>query len=293
VARELIWYPGDGGQIVLNDRTAGYRVHKGVTGLGVPDPEFIVDTSPLIDGEFVDDEDVYEVGRRIMLPMTVFGPDNTTFRSRMKALAGSMNPRKPGFFEVAQADGQRRRIQARYAGGLSGDEAKDLGGDTTWARFALRLYAPDPFWFDPVPVTLTRAYATPSAFFPFGPVSGRPFRLSSGAVLGDAVLTNPGDITAWPTWTATAPGTAVALDNDDTGEELHLSGTLSGDLVIVTQPGQQSITMGGVDWWDKLTGTPELWELPPGDTHVSLSLTGAAAGSSVSCSFFPRYRSAW
>lgn len=291
MARELIWYPDNDSAITLNDPANGYRVHKGVTGLGVPVPQHITDTSPLTDGEFV--TDVYETGRTIQLPMTVFGPDNATFLARLKALADKMDPKQPDYLELAQADGRRRRIRAYYAGGLEGDEDKQLGGDTTWARFVLKLYAPDPLWFDPTPVTLTRAFGGSTAFFPIGPTNATPLKLSPSAVLGSATLSNPGDVSAWPTWTVTAPGTAVEIDNDDSGEELHLSGTLAGDLVIVTQPGEQSVTMGGVDWWDKLTGTPALWQLPPGDTHVSLVLTGATTGSSVSCSFFPRYRSAW
>lgn len=291
MARELTWYPDDGDPIVLNDRSAGYRVHKGVKGLGVPDVEFVTSDPPLIDGDQIDD--VYESGRRIILPMSAYGPDDATFRARLRALLSAMDPRQPGYFEVAQADGQRRRIAARYAAGLNGDEAKDLGGDNGWYRFNLDLYAPDPLFFDPTPVTLLRTFGAGTAFFPIGPTNATPLKLSPSEVLGSATLTNPGDVSAWPTWTVTAPGTAVELDNTDTGEELHLSGTLSGDLVIVTQPPQQSITMGGVDWWDKLVDTPVLWQLPKGDTHVSLVLTGASTGSSVSCSFFPRYRSAW
>jgi hypothetical protein len=224
-----------------------------------------------------------------MLPMMVFGPDNATYRARLKALLRAMDPRNPGHLEMAQSDGQRRRIQAVYAGGLEGAEEAALGGDTTWYRFVLRLYAPDPFWFDPTPVTTSFTYPDPVPWFPILPLV-----LSAGSVLGETTLINAGDVSAWPTWTATGPGTAVALDNLTTGEELHLSGDLDGEtLVIVTQPGQQSVTLGGVDWWDHLAGTPTLWQVPPGDTLVNLELTGASTGSSVSCSFFPRYRSAW
>ncbi|WP_460407373.1 phage distal tail protein, partial [Actinophytocola sediminis] len=175
------------------------------------------------------------------------------------------------------------------AGGLEGWEDKDTGGDTTWYRLVLELYAPDAHWHDPTPITLRFAYPTGVKWFPI-----LPLKLGAGAVLGDATLTNPGDVDAWPTWTVTGPGTAVSLDNTTTGETLDLVGDLaSGTLVIVTEPGQQSITLDGVDWWDKLTGSPTLWQVPPGDTAVSLALTGAAAGSSVQCSFFPLYRSAW
>ncbi|HEU5475718.1 MAG TPA: hypothetical protein VFV67_34185 [Actinophytocola sp.] len=285
-ARELVWYPAAGDPIVLNDRDAGYRVHKGATGLGVPPAQLVTDTTPLLDGEVV--TDVYETGRSIMLPMTVFGATNAELRERLRALCSALDPRQPGHLELAQQDGQRRRIRGYYAAGLEGAEDRANGGDTTWYRFVLRLYCPDVFWFDPTPVVLSFPFPAPVPFFTFFPL-----RLSADDVLGSGVLTNPGDVAAWPIWTATPPGTAVALDNDDTGEELHVSGTLSGTLTIVTQPGEQSVDMGGSDWWSHLTGTPTFWAIPPGSTNVTLSLTGASTGSSVSCTFYPRYRSGW
>lgn len=287
MARELIWYPDSGAPLILTDRMAGYRVGRSVTGHGVPPVDHITDTSPLIDGEQI--IDTYETGRTIQVPVMVFGPDHATYRSRLRALVSALDPRAPGHLELAQADGQRRRIQAVYAGGLEGAEERATGGDTTWYRFVLRLYCPDPFWFDPTPVTLSFSYPEPFTWFPF-----LPLRLSASSVLGEATLNNPGSVAAYPTWTITGPGTAVALDNDVTGEQLHLTGDLDGGtLVIVTQQGQQSITLDGVDWWDKLVDTPTMWSIPPGSTSATLELTGAAVGSSVSCSFFPRYRSAW
>ncbi|MDQ3577414.1 MAG: phage tail family protein [Actinomycetota bacterium] len=286
MARELRWIAADGESIVLNDERAGYKVTKGVTGLGVAPVEHVTETTPLLDGEII--TDTYEAGRTIMLPMVITAPDNGLLRGRLRALVDALDPRSPGHLEVAQSDGQRRRIRAVYSAGLEGVEDKDSGGDTTWYRFVLRLYCPDPAFFDPNPITLSFPYPEPVPFFPILPVT-----LSADSVLGVVAIHNPGDLAAWPAWTATAPGTAVALDNEDTGEELHLTGTLTDTLTIVTRPGEQSIRMGTADWWGNLTGTPQFWQLPPGTTNASLALTGAGPGSSIGLSFVARYRKAW
>jgi hypothetical protein len=176
----------------------------------------------------------------------------------------------------------------RYVAGLDGAESRETGGDTTWHKVAVRVYAPDPAWFDPEPVRLVFTAPAPTPFFPILPV-----RPSADSVLGEAVITNPGDLIAYPVWSATAPGSALEIDNEDTGAQLHLTGTITDDVRIDVRPGQQDIRMGTADWWSNLDGDPQLWPLPPGDTNASLSLTGAGPGSSIAVEFRPRYRSAW
>ncbi|MBP2331218.1 hypothetical protein JOF56_011603 [Kibdelosporangium banguiense] len=289
MARELIWYGGDGWTQVLNDRPTGYRVHEGVTGLGAPPRQLVADTSPLVDGEVITDE--WDMARTIMLPMTVWGPDNETFLARMRALALSLSA--PGELELGQADGRRRRIRAHYAGGLEGDEAKDLGGDTTWARFVLSLRCPDAYWFDPTPVTQLWQHSGSAAFLgdPFFPL-----RIGSSQVLGDTTTTNPGDVISWPTWEITPPGSGLVLKNRDTLEELEVSGSIPAGrtLKIVTEPGKQEVSLSDeTDWWDHLEGVPVFWPIQRGVNNISVTLTGASTGSSVSLSYNPRYKTAW
>lgn len=290
MARELTWHGGDGWTQILNDQPQGYRVHKGVTGLGKPPRAIVAETSPLVDGEDITDE--WDEPRTVMLPMTVWGPDNATFLARLRALALSL--KSPGEFEVAQADGRRRRIRAHYAGGLEGDESRDLGGDTTWCRFVLSLRCPDPYWFDPTPVTPKWQYSSAGTFLgdPF-----LPLRIGSSQVLGPATVNNPGDVPSWPEWTITPPNSDVTLLDRDTGASLALSGSIPAgrSLTIVTEPGERQNVMlsDGTDWWDHLTGTPVFWPIRPGTSNISVLLTGASPGSEVQLSFRPRYESAW
>ena len=290
MARELLWIPPTGPSLVLNDRQAGYRLLKGVRGLGAPEIAISTDPTPLLDGAVV--TDVYAPPRTILLPMLVQATNEATYRARVLALLDALTFGSECLFQVGQPDGQVRRIRGYYAGGLEGWEDRDTGADI-WHKFVLTVLCPDPWWFDPTPIAIGPFVhgGTAPTFFPFFPLV-----LASSEILGDVVINNPGDVLAWPTWTATPPGTSIEIDNVGTGEELHLSGSIpSGkSLVVVTEPGRADIALSdGTDWWDKLVDTPTLWALRKGDNHVTLSLTGSDVGSSVAGVFYPRYRSAW
>src|SRR5690606_30720906 len=68
-------------------------------------------------------------------------------------------------------------------------------------------------------------------------------QVSSGQVLGETTLTNPGDVEAWPTWTITGPASLVTITHLDTGEEFAVDPgadgidhgpLLEGEQVVVT-----------------------------------------------------------
>lgn len=292
--RQVTWWgPNGAAPVTLNDRGAGMRLAKGATGVWTPPVQFGTDTTPLMDGEII--TDVWETGQTAQLPMMLFGADRSEFRSRMRTLARAMDPRGDGRLVIAEADGSSRVRTARYAGGLEGAEDAASGGDTNWARFGLRLYSPDPYWYEPAPRVVRYDFDTGGD--PFFPISfpDHPLRVSSTSVLGEQLVSNPGDVDTWPSWEVHGPGTAMLFTNSR-GDSLSLAGTLSEDraLLISTRPGEASIMLDdGTDWWDKLVGTPNLWRLPPGDTTVDMQVTGAAEGTYVALSYTPRYRGPW
>lgn len=292
MAREIVVYPAGSGSsdpgLVLTNASAGYRVLKGVRGLGRPPIELAVEETPLLDGGVV--TDAWAPPRLITLPMMILADTEAAFRARVRALLAALSFGQRIELEVGQPDGQRRRIGCHYAGGLEGDESPDTGDDR-WHKAAVTLVAEDPFWYDPTPVTVSVEHGGASTFFPFFPLA-----LSPATVLGTVTVDNPGDVLAWPSWTITAPATDVQLSHLDYGEELHLTGTLPSSevLLIVTRPNETDIVLSdGTDWWDKLVGIPTLWPLRPGPNTVSLVLTGADTGSSITGSFVARYESAW
>jgi hypothetical protein len=290
MAREVSWFPPGGDPLILTDRAAGYRVTKGVRGHGAAPVDISVDSPPEVDGGIV--TDVWAPPRTVQIPLLVLADDTVQYRQRIGALLDAMSHGQECQLQIAQPDGSRRRIRAYYQSGLEGLEDRDTGGET-WYRCVLTLFCPDPWWFDPTPVSVMFRYqASAPSWFPLFPLN-----LGASAVLGVGSIINPGQVLSWPEWTITPPGNTLNLTNVDTGEALTLNATAipGGDtLRIITEPTKASIALGsGTDWWDKITGIPHLWSLRRGANNVNLSLAGAGVGSSIGCTFTARYRSAW
>lgn len=287
-ARELVWITPSGAEFRLTDAPAGFRVTKGASGLWVPPIQLSTDDTPLVDGVFV--TDVYAPPRTIVLPVLILATDRTIFRARARALVDAMSFGRECALELRQPDGQRRRITAWYNGGLEGLEDRDTGGET-WYRCAVRILCPDPYWFDPEPVVLSWEFA--GAPVPFLGDPFLPIELTPGEILGATTVTNPGDVDAYPEWTVTPPADEVTLTDDDNDRSLTISATVppGETLHIVTRTRFTDVRLSdGTDYWGEITGSnPSFWPLEPGTTNITLSLTGAAAGSKVEAMFHPRY----
>lgn len=307
MSRQYTWIPPEHlglPPIVLNDRAAGYRVLKGVRGLGAVPRELVTEDSPWADGTLVEAD--FAVPKQPMLPMLVYGADRDEFLLRLRALEAAMRTRTPagkpasGQLELQQADGRKRRLNCYYLGGLPDEETVELGGDTTWQRFGLQLLAADPYWYDADPTTLSWDPDDPVPFLgdPF-----LPLRISPSQVIGNVPVFNGGTEATYGTWRITPPGTDVILRNETTGEQLQITETIPAahTLVIRTAPSEQDIRLfddsdpddPGVDWWEFLEDGGALWALPDGTSQLSLTLSGAGSGSKIELEFYRRWSSPW
>ena len=197
----------------------------------------------------------------------------------------------PGVLDIARPDGRRRQIRVRYQDGWQG--LGQPGTGLNWDRAVVSLLAEDPYFYDPVPTVQTRSFGGASADF----LSPYP-QVSNSQVLGDTIVSNPGDVMAWPVWTITGPATSVTITNTDTGEAFTINPSataighgnlLAGETVTVTTD-PPAVRFGTDNWSGALDWpTASLWGLPPGDTAVNFNLAGASAGSSVSLAFNARY----
>jgi hypothetical protein len=299
MTRQITWYPPESSglePIVLTDRAAGHRVFTGVRGLGPVRRELVTEDVPFFDGTEVYDD--VGLPRTVYLPMMVFAADRDGFLERLRALTAALRTRGAdgspvtGQLELQQADGRRRRLRCHYQEGLPDEESIELGGDTNWQRFTLALFAADPYFYDPEPVTLSWDPDDPVTFLS-APML--PPKISPSQVIGDQTLTNAGTEAAYGTWRITGPGNSIILTNITTGQEIELNGTIAaGEVVtIVTEPRLADITLDGVDWWDSLEDGGDLWAIPNGSTELSLTLGGMGSGSRVELEFFKRYESPW
>ena len=297
MGRQYTWYsPADEDGLALSNLAGGSRVLAGAEGLGKPDAEITYVTTPLLNGAQV--VDVYAPPRTIKLPMQLEGADRDELTDRIRALCDAMDPDVPGQLEVAHADGRRRRIWGRYKSGLEGAEDAMSSGDTFY-RFVLTLLCVDPFFFDPEPVPVRFEYvAAGIETLPMPDAGGHYWNLVPSTVLGSATVTNPGNVLSWMTWTVTPPASTITIANNDTGEQFAFATALPAGkpLTVVTEPPQPSIKLSdGTRWWNKLVKTPPpaLFPIRPGDNQLTLTVTGSAAGTSISGLFTPRYKDAW
>lgn len=276
------WYAPDGSVWPLNPDGSLLLTLRGVTGLGIAPRSITADPDP-IGGTRV--RHIQAEPRYITWPLRIRGATHMGFLDLWRSYAFAFDMTRtdgPGILRIRRPDGTEREIEAYYEAGWEMEPGQGWLEDTP----VIGLYCPDPFWRDVAVLSQTLAYTTGGDDF----LDPYP-QLSSGAVTGELTLNNPGTVEAWPEWTVTGPMTSFTATNVTTGEEFVITYTLTAGqtLVVTTRPaavtgpaGQNLINT--VDW-----PGAELWRLRRGDNAVDLQLTGAAVGTLVNVSYYPRY----
>jgi hypothetical protein len=274
-------------------------MQPGATGLDMPPFGLFSDDSPNLDGSIY--RSARAAAREIMIPVYLHGIDRQTVNQLKRRLFQSLNPKR-GYclLKFTEGGNRTREITVYYKGGMEGSEGTDIAG-FTWSKYGLQFSAMDP-WFYP-----TRAQ---SARWDFGvgdpllstTTSFIPVHISDGVMGGPGdslVISNPGDIEAWPIWqlygpiksfTITSPkGEIVKASPPAGGADLVPSGRV---LTIDTRPGKKTVKDDtGANYWSKLDTNPQFWPVDPGDTNASVSVVTGSGKAAVVLSFFPRYAS--
>lgn len=271
-----------------------FALADGVSGLGAA--PVVLTTDPLPRGG-VRLRHVQPQARVIVWPVHVEAATHQAFTDLWRLLGRAFTDTLrygPGILDIAMPDGRRRQIRVRYQDGWQG--LGQAGTGLSWDRAVLSLLAEDPYFYDPVPVLSTRAFAGTVDFLNPYPT------VTSSQVLGDSVLHNPGDVVAWPVWTVSGPASLVTITRTDTGEAFTLDpnatgvahgNLLAGQQVVITTDPPQVRYQDGTNWIAALNWpAASLWGLQPGDTPVNISLTGASAGSGVTAAVTARYETA-
>ncbi len=224
---------------------------------------------------------------RITWPLYIWGDNHQQFvereRTIKRAITMTVHRGQPGVLRVQRPDGSAREIDAFYEEGFGGSGEMWLHANTV-----LTFYCPDGYWRDVAPTVARRSYAPPATFF-------RPFLTITGSnVLGDTVVDNPGDVTAWPTWTITGPATQLIATNVTTGQSFTLTyNLLAGQKITITTdrptvrgPAGENI-VSALNWPQAY-----LWGLVPGDNTVAFTAAGSGDGSAAAMAFHARYEGA-
>lgn len=191
-------------------------------------------------------------------------------------------------FQALSSDGTSRELEGVCTGGLDDSDTLEAMG-TTWQDLVLSLTCVDPYPRDASATvyTFTSGLGIRS-WWPYWP-----YDLTPSAVFAQEVITNSGQIEAWPIWTITGPGSDPTLTNLTTGEVLALSGlTLAaGDVVTIdTSEGVKTIlNQNGVNLWPYATLASEMWPLGVGTNSIRVQMAGATGSSAVALSYRRRW----
>ncbi|MGK5531531.1 phage tail protein [Streptomyces sp. URMC 129] len=294
----VTYYDPTGAAWPLSHRPSGWFLKaEGTSGLGAAPATVTTDPHPR-GGVRV--RHVQPDARHIILPIHVWGRSHHEFVVRWRAWGTALTrttrrgpdgrPVSPGVLEIARPSGDRRRIAVVYEGGWDGLGRAHSG--RIWDVGTPQLLAEDPYWYNPVPVTDHREAAAPQDFLVPYPT------ITSGQILGATVLTNPGDVIAWPQWTITGPASLVTFTNATTGEAFSLDpakvgGTLAAGETVTISTDPPRVRKGPANWIGALNWPDAvLWGLEPGPNEVTFALAGSGPTSRVDVTYYPRYQTA-
>jgi hypothetical protein len=282
MADRYVWTSADGQTIELSDWAAGYIVTDATTGLWAPTYSMTADQYAGVDGTTV--QNIRAEPAEPVLAMHVSASDPVEFRAKLRGLVRAMRPKAgQGVLTVTDSTGATRSLACYCMGGMEGVQ---ISGHASF-KAALKLYAPDPWWYGDQRY-LSVGLGVPTTFFPIFPL-----RLSPSTVQGAfTVDLSDTDAPSFPVWTITGPGTSLTLTNLTTGQTLQLAVTLTAGqaMVIDTRPGFRSILReDGTSLLQGVSGEPRLWPLVESVNDITAVLADATVDSRIEGSYQPRY----
>lgn len=226
--------------------------------------------------------------REVFWPTLIYADTSDQWNDTYGRFFRSIHPQFEGVWRATYA-GQTREL--RLTGEYSGRHGSSLAPQTIgWERFGITLEAAQPYWAGDV---VTRGPWIGPNETPFygdegepGWVGGPPFYISKAQTIGSATMTNPGDVDAFPTWTAIGPLADIVVGIGDALVTVPFDLTEGETLVIDTDPRHVQARLDGTPVTAEL-GFQRFKPIPPGGAvpiHVEASGNG-----SVSCSLVPLY----
>lgn len=261
----------------------------GVAGRFMPVFEIIEDTIPNQPGSHV--RTVKTKPTEVAVPLFIEGEDYGTMRTVLRSLSKALNPEDgDGELNCVDWEGNTRTLLSRYAGGLSLAEDKSGGLNGIIATLVFRA-TQEPYWLgEAIEDMITQGSEDVGSFFPIFPL-----RLANSTIFGNNVqILNPGDVAAYPIWTAVGPGEDLVIRDEATGRGIALDYSLAAgeSLVIDSRPYMQSITKNDdTRLRQYVTERAFFFGFEAGYNNFTVEFANTTADSSVGYSFRPRYLS--
>ncbi|MEU8948782.1 phage tail domain-containing protein [Streptomyces sp. NPDC048489] len=288
---------GQGDEIPLtgfiNSHWPAMMLQPGAVGLDMPPFEIFSDDSPNLDGSIYRGHRA--AAREILLPVFIYGIDRSSMKRLKRQISSALNPRN-GFAVLTfmESDGVIRRLTCYYKGGMEGAEGQDTSG-FRWVSYGIQLTALDPWFYGEDEVAASWSFGTAQ------PMLGKflPLTIGKGETSsGKLVVTNPGDIEAWPVWTLKGPIQSFKLKGPDGKATFQIPAPAGGGnavaagrtLTVDCRPGFKTLLDDqGNNYFPQLSANPSLWSLPSGTSTIDATLVSGSGSPSVTLTFTPRY----
>lgn len=273
---------GNGDTISLTGASAGFEMQSERGLFGLTDPGLILRDSAGDGSRWAGSR---RAAKTIDLNLRIRGDSGVEFRSRMARLADVLDDRYGIATLRAITDTSTRELPVLFSAGWGGD-----GSGFLWQDVAFTLTAPDPYWRDATPQTLvwrtggSKPLLSPTV--PFFPV-----QLASAQVLGTVDVNNPGNVAGPGVWTITGPANGVTVAPEPSLRGFSIASPIAAGTVLTLDGDAGTLVdQTGANRYDLLGPAPKVWKIPPGQSTASVVAASATSATSITLTWFPRYK---
>lgn len=257
----------------------GIQVVSGLIGLGLP-PVSVQWLEGAGDGA------TYR-GKRVLprdfdLPLDILGHDRDDLKRLLKRL--TLMLANGCTLRVIEDNGTTWSTDVQRIGGGNYAYGTDTIGEKD-LQMVLTLRAGDPYFTSSATTSQSIGGDTTTPGFLSGLTS---MQVASSQAIGDILLENTGDASAWPVWEVRGPGNNFRAISPS-GAVLHWTGTLLTGETLIIDALRGSVVDGlGANRYADLAAAPRFWSIPPGITSAEASLLNVTAASKIVCTWRTR-----
>lgn len=277
---------------------------QNMSGHGAPDTDLLTAGTPDRDERRA----LHAVAQPRLLSLTlrIQADSLAAYEVNRAALAAAFAPwrdaatrARPGILALTLADGRRRSLRAFPRQGLAWAAGRQRGTRTVES---VLLEAPDPFWYDPTPLSGAITILGPGNLrFNALDELGFPAGFGADSPSAAVTLTNPGTVRTFPLFTITGPTVNPSFRLGASGYTLAFALTVPAGLTLRVTCGAQpdgsaetprALLIDDLGGENNVLGAlragSRFWALGPGSNLVVLSQDSPPTGTVVAYQFFQR-----
>lgn len=272
---------GSNNDVIPLDGSTGFYLTTGLTGTGIPTTNVRIDPSAADGGIW---RNTRKGVRQLDMPVSIIGNSNSDVESKLRRLSRLLQDRNGATKIRADYDsGERWTIEGHYSGGAETQFGDDAGA--FWANWVLSIQCPDPFWTRDASESYSLgAGATGRSLIP----NLAELSISSSQAIGEMDVENSGDVSSYPVWQIRGPVDSFTMTSR-AGESFTYEGSFLADTTVTINTKIGTVTDNtGANMYSNLAASPRLFQIPAGNSIISVTATGADEDTLISMFYQPR-----